>query len=388
MKLWQSDESCSNVRVCSIRRSSLPAACGALLALLVAGCWSATPPRGLLDAAVQGIQRLQARPGTNVRLRGELPADVVADVRRPQLHQLRGLPDGPQRHVDAPARGAAAATPATGGRRLGSKTNQTPMVGSVAWWSTNHVAYVQQVVDANTIVISEDHWGGDFDWRRIVRAGGGWPTGFIHLTDEAVKATALPTIAGTPKVDTPLSTISRRLEPGRRELRPTSGTQRRPDPGATGADVHPDRGPGGHDAGGPGGGVQVPATAPGRRSAGAGRGRRPGRMRRRRAADGDRAGEGRRRADGGRWHLAPAPTATTIMVRRRAAIPGATQPSVQLGADQLGTTVTAVLTAHRAGYLDAPASSAPTAPVAPGEARRHAPSRPWAPHRSWVGGCR
>jgi surface antigen len=86
-----------------------------------------------------------------------------------------------------------------------SKTNQTPLVGSVAWWSSNHVAYVQQIIDANTIVISEDHYGGDFDWRRIVRSGGGWPTGFIHLADETVTPTAPPTVIGTPQVDAPLS---------------------------------------------------------------------------------------------------------------------------------------------------------------------------------------
>jgi surface antigen len=86
-----------------------------------------------------------------------------------------------------------------------SKTNQTPMVGSVAWWSSNHVAYVQQIIDANTIIISEDHYGGDFDWRKIVRSGGGWPTGFIHLEDEAVTATAPPAVTGTPQVDAKLT---------------------------------------------------------------------------------------------------------------------------------------------------------------------------------------
>ncbi|MFL6062442.1 MAG: CHAP domain-containing protein [Marmoricola sp.] len=86
-----------------------------------------------------------------------------------------------------------------------SKTNQTPMVGSVAWWSSNHVAYVQQIVDANTIIISEDHYGGDFDWRKIVRSGGGWPTGFIHLVDETVKATTPPSVTGTPQVDQTLT---------------------------------------------------------------------------------------------------------------------------------------------------------------------------------------
>src|SRR3954451_24596783 len=86
-----------------------------------------------------------------------------------------------------------------------TQTNQTPMVGSIAWWSSNHVAYVEQIIDANTIVVSEDHYGGEFDWRKIVRSGGGWPTGFIHLNDEAMTATAAPAITGAPKVDVPLS---------------------------------------------------------------------------------------------------------------------------------------------------------------------------------------
>lgn len=86
-----------------------------------------------------------------------------------------------------------------------SKVNQTPKVGSVAWWSSNHVAYVQEVVDANTIIISEDHYRGDFDWRKITRAGGGWPTGFIHLADEAVTVTSPPAVLGTPKVDQSLA---------------------------------------------------------------------------------------------------------------------------------------------------------------------------------------
>ncbi|MCX6395517.1 MAG: hypothetical protein NTV23_03430 [Propionibacteriales bacterium] len=86
-----------------------------------------------------------------------------------------------------------------------SKVNQTPMIGSVAWWSSNHVAYVQRIIDADTIVISEDHYGGDFDWRKITRAGGGWPTGFIHLADEVLTATSPPEVTGTPKVDEPLA---------------------------------------------------------------------------------------------------------------------------------------------------------------------------------------
>lgn len=86
-----------------------------------------------------------------------------------------------------------------------SKVNQTPMIGSVAWWSSNHVAYVERIIDRDTIVISEDHYGGDFDWRRITRSGGGWPTGFIHLNDERVTSVRKPAVVGAPQVDVPLA---------------------------------------------------------------------------------------------------------------------------------------------------------------------------------------
>jgi len=86
-----------------------------------------------------------------------------------------------------------------------SKTDQKPMIGSVAWWSSNHVAYVQRIIDADTIVISEDHYGGDFDWRKITRSGGGWPNGFIHLADEALVAKYPPKVVGTAQVDQTLT---------------------------------------------------------------------------------------------------------------------------------------------------------------------------------------
>ncbi|MCZ4497512.1 MAG: domain containing protein [Marmoricola sp.] len=81
-----------------------------------------------------------------------------------------------------------------------SRTDQTPAVGAVAWWSSNHVAYVQKIIDADTIIISEDHYRGDFDWRKIVRSGGGWPTGFIHLRDESLQASTAPSVVGSPQV--------------------------------------------------------------------------------------------------------------------------------------------------------------------------------------------
>lgn len=70
-----------------------------------------------------------------------------------------------------------------------SQTNDDPAVGSVAWWntsfsSTGHVAYVERVISADEIIISEDNWGGEFKWRRVTRTGGKWPNGFIHLRDQ------------------------------------------------------------------------------------------------------------------------------------------------------------------------------------------------------------
>ena len=74
------------------------------------------------------------------------------------------------------------------GLAFASQTNDAPAVGSVAWWgqafsSTGHLAYVEKVVSANEIIVSEDNWGGDFRWRRVTRSGGLWPNGFIHLKD-------------------------------------------------------------------------------------------------------------------------------------------------------------------------------------------------------------
>ncbi|HJQ04052.1 MAG TPA: CHAP domain-containing protein, partial [Nocardioides sp.] len=64
-------------------------------------------------------------------------------------------------------------------------TDGRPAVGAVAWWdrydngigSSGHVAYVERVVSADEIVISEDSWSGDFHWRTITRDSGRWPSG-------------------------------------------------------------------------------------------------------------------------------------------------------------------------------------------------------------------
>ena len=98
------------------------------------------------------------------------------------------------------------------GVAMASITDQTPTVGSVAWYkphvtpagSNGHVAFVEKVISDTEIVVSEDYWGGDFHWRRVTKTGGGWPSGFIHFNDRVVQPTAAPAIVGSPAVGAPL----------------------------------------------------------------------------------------------------------------------------------------------------------------------------------------
>jgi surface antigen len=251
------------------------------------------------------------------------------------------------------------------GNVFASRTNQTPMVGSVAWWSTNHVAYVQQVIDANTIVISEDHWGGDFDWRKIVRSGGGWPTGFIHLTDEGLSATTPPAVRGTSKVDVPLSAT-----PGSWNLSGATYSYQWyansvAVPGATATTYTPSASQLGARIS-----VRVGAARYGYRTgystSAPTAAVAPGTMRTTAApvVTGLAKVGGVLTVGGGSWQ--PAPTSQTIAwYADGIAIPGAGQPTLKLGPEQLGRRITAVLTGRRAGYADAANTSAPTAPVAP-----------------------
>jgi surface antigen len=103
------------------------------------------------------------------------------------------------------------------GRANRSITDQTPMVGAVAWWNANsggvgssgHVAYVQQVISNTKIIISEDSWSGDFHWSKLTKAGDGrWPSGFVHFLDEGLRLRTRPAISGTPAVGSPLRVTS------------------------------------------------------------------------------------------------------------------------------------------------------------------------------------
>ncbi len=95
------------------------------------------------------------------------------------------------------------------GRVMADITDDVPRVGAVAWWTQNirgvsgsagHVAYVERVVSSSEIWISDDNWGGDFHWHRVTRSGGGWPSGFVHFHDVALRSKGAPAVTGTPQV--------------------------------------------------------------------------------------------------------------------------------------------------------------------------------------------
>lgn len=97
-----------------------------------------------------------------------------------------------------------------------SKTNTTPGIGSIAWWKsgTGHVAYVEAVLSPTEIIVSEDSWGGDFYWRVINKASGGWPNGFVHFKDRqtstvpALRAKPLTTVVWTDATKSKLANTS------------------------------------------------------------------------------------------------------------------------------------------------------------------------------------
>jgi surface antigen len=95
------------------------------------------------------------------------------------------------------------------GKYMRRITDGTPRVGSIAWWgryegghgSAGHVAYVERVENRNTIVISEDAWGGNFHWRRITRDSGRWPSGFVHfVNNKSIENVKRPSIRGAARI--------------------------------------------------------------------------------------------------------------------------------------------------------------------------------------------
>jgi len=77
----------------------------------------------------------------------------------------------------------------TAAQTAGIAVNSTPAVGSIAWYSSNHVAVVEHVNSATSIVISEmntDYHNGfavHTTTTTGTTTGSGWPTAFIHIKD-------------------------------------------------------------------------------------------------------------------------------------------------------------------------------------------------------------
>ncbi len=74
-----------------------------------------------------------------------------------------------------------ASTWGTVAQGLGISVNKSPAVGSVAWWSSGHVAWVNSV-SGNNVVIEEYNynWTGEYSIRTISSSN---PTGYIHIKD-------------------------------------------------------------------------------------------------------------------------------------------------------------------------------------------------------------
>jgi surface antigen len=88
------------------------------------------------------------------------------------------------------------------GVNLPEITDDTPRVGAIAWWNDGgpgHVAYVEKVISSSEIIISQDSWGGDFSWARVVKSER-WPAGFIHFNDREMTNRGAPTFSGTARV--------------------------------------------------------------------------------------------------------------------------------------------------------------------------------------------
>lgn len=78
----------------------------------------------------------------------------------------------------------------TAAKSLGISVNTTPAVGAVAYWSSNHVAWVKSVSGSN-ITIEEYNYGysGKYNSRTISASN---PTGYIHIKDIADDPAPIP----------------------------------------------------------------------------------------------------------------------------------------------------------------------------------------------------
>jgi surface antigen len=260
------------------------------------------------------------------------------------------------------------------GVAMASITNGVPAVGAVAWWKANvpgagssgHVAYVEKVVSATEIIVSQDSWGGDFSWARLTTDGRGWPSGFIHFNDLALLNLAAPTVAGTAKVGETLA-ASRGL------WSPSDATTRfiwRADglriTGATTSALTLTEALLGKRIS-----VKVKASKLGYPTAteisSSTEPVLPGVIsnKARPMISGEARVNATLTATTGAWNPTP-DTLTYQWLADGTPIAGADQSALQMDPTMVGKVVTAAVTARREGYVDVTAETEPTKPVAPG----------------------
>ncbi|MGN6576074.1 MAG: CHAP domain-containing protein [Nocardioides sp.] len=253
-------------------------------------------------------------------------------------------------------------------------TDDVPTVGSVAWWgayvkpagAAGHVAYVEQVVSPDEIIVSQDSWGGDFSWARITRDSGRWPSGFVHFNDLALTNTAPPVVSGETRVGSMLTAtpgtwnatdlVYRYIwKAGRRKIATATGPTVQLTTAEQGKKIR----------------VKVTATKAGYYETTAASPRtaavEPGSITSTAppTVTGDAEVDGTLTSTAGSWF--PEPTAVTYQWSADGVpVPGATGSSFVPGPDQVGRVVTVAVTASKEGYTDVSALSGATAPVAPG----------------------
>ncbi len=271
-------------------------------------------------------------------------------------------------------------------------TNQTPTVGSVAWWGAysgghggaGHVAYVEQVISPDEIVVSQDSWGGDFSWSRLTRAGGRWPSGFVHLDDQRISNVAPPSVLGMAKVGTVLTAVGGAWSPADVSLRYVWKADGVRIPGVSGASLPLTR-----DLQGKQINVRVVAYKTGYSAVGLGTARTdavlPGVIANTVAptVTGIAQVDQPLQATAGSWDPQP-DTVAYQWYAGDAPIAGATSATFTPAAAQVNQPLHVSVTATKDGYDDVSADSASTAAVAPGTFTVTAPAKlqlPAAPSR-------
>jgi surface antigen len=256
-------------------------------------------------------------------------------------------------------------------------TDGTPSVGAVAWWKANtgpagsagHVAYVEQVVSADEIIVSQDSWNGDFSWARITRSSGNWPSGFIHFTDLTVQNTAAPVISGDLRVGTKLTASAGTWNPTATSVGYQWFANGQPIKGAKKATLSLGKGRVGQTIS-----VLTTASRDGYNTqtaaATAAAPVQPGVLANTGAPglSGTAKVERSLTVTPGTWSPVPAGY-SYAWYANGVQIPNATGTTLKLTPELAGQSITASATASRAGYADATLGTVATAPVAPGTIR-------------------